>query len=140
MSRFGYNSVSELQFVRAELCIMSTEALIYVSDHGFDFSIFDGLRTEAEQRKNIRRGVSWTMNSLHLPQADGLSHAVDLVPYIDGRLMWDNPKPATQKKVDRCFQLIHEGCKESANKHGFSISLGWEMWGKDKPHIQLGGN
>lgn len=31
------------------------------------------------------------MNSKHLLQADGLSHAVDLVPMIDGKLTWDWP-------------------------------------------------
>jgi len=39
------------------------------------------LRTEAEQADCIRRGVSWTMKSKHLPQPpDGLSHAIDICP------------------------------------------------------------
>jgi len=41
-----------------------------------DFQIVDGLRTIEEQRINVVRGKSWTMNSKHL---DG--KAVDLAPY-----------------------------------------------------------
>ena len=134
--RFGTNSLNELQGVRAELVIASTETLIVLADNGFDMSVFDGLRTEAEQRKNIRRGVSWTMKSLHLPQADGYSWAVDLVPYINGRLMWDNPDPKIQKRIDKCFFFIGEGMLGSAKKHGFHLDWGWQLWGKDKPHFQ----
>lgn len=54
----------------------------------WDCSIVDGARTFAEQEKNVARGVSKTMHSMHLPQADpkdpannGLSWAVDAPPY-----------------------------------------------------------
>jgi len=135
--KFGTHSIAELQFVRAELIIACTETLGYVSDEGFDFSVFDGLRTQAEQRKNMRKGVSWTMNSMHLPQADGLSWAVDLVPYINGRLMWDSPDSKIQSKINKCFDLIWKGMENSGSKHGFSVSWGFNLWGKDKPHFQM---
>ena len=51
-----------------------------------DFSVLEGLRTVEQQRQNVRKGVSQTMNSMHLRQATGYSHAVDLVPYP---LNWD---------------------------------------------------
>ena len=54
-----------------------------------DFTIFDGLRTEEEQEANVEKGVSQTMESKHLPQDDGFSHAVDTVPYMSGKLKWD---------------------------------------------------
>lgn len=56
-----------------------------------DFGVHDGLRTEAEQREYVARGVSQTMNSMHMKQADGYGHAVDLVPYINGKLRWEWP-------------------------------------------------
>lgn len=46
-----------------------------------DFSITCGLRTKDEQVILVREGKSRTMNSKHLVQEDGYSHAVDLVPY-----------------------------------------------------------
>lgn len=47
----------------------------------WDYAIVDVVRTLAEQRKNVERGVSQTMESKHLPQEDGYSWAVDAVPY-----------------------------------------------------------
>jgi peptidoglycan LD-endopeptidase CwlK len=54
-----------------------------------DFTVFEGLRTVERQREYVRKGVSKTMNSKHLKQADGYGHAVDLVPYIDGTARWE---------------------------------------------------
>lgn len=56
-----------------------------------DFMVLDGLRTAAEQAEYVKRGVSQTMASKHLPQEDGTGHAVDLVPYIGGRPRWEWP-------------------------------------------------
>lgn len=47
----------------------------------WDCSVTDGVRTPEEQRKNVERGVSKTMASKHLPQADGHAWAVDAPPY-----------------------------------------------------------
>lgn len=56
-----------------------------------DFAVHDGLRTEAEQRRYVQAGVSQTMESLHRTQADGYGHAVDLVPFINGKKRWEWP-------------------------------------------------
>ena len=54
-----------------------------------DFGITERqVRTVAEQREKVRQGVSKTMKSRHLVKADGFGHAVDLVPWIDGRFQW----------------------------------------------------
>lgn len=47
----------------------------------WDCSVIDGARTLLEQQKNVAKGVSQTMESKHLPQVDGKSHAADVVPY-----------------------------------------------------------
>jgi hypothetical protein len=47
----------------------------------WDNSVLDGARTIEEQKKNVASGVSQTMNSLHLRQEDGYSHAVDVMSY-----------------------------------------------------------
>ena len=49
----------------------------------------DGKRTMEEQIEYLARGVSRTLKSMHLPQEDGFGHAVDLVPYINGKLRWE---------------------------------------------------
>lgn len=54
----------------------------------WDCTIIDGSRTYAEQVKNVQRKVSKTLNSKHLKQPDGYSHAVDAGPYpVD----WNDP-------------------------------------------------
>jgi peptidoglycan L-alanyl-D-glutamate endopeptidase CwlK len=56
-----------------------------------DFGVHEGLRSPQTQAEYLRRGVTKTAKSKHLKQADGYSHAVDLVPYIDGVLRWEWP-------------------------------------------------
>ena len=52
----------------------------------FTFGISQGLRTVAEQAKDVAAGKSKTMNSRHL---DG--HAVDLVVLVDNAITWSWP-------------------------------------------------
>lgn len=48
---------------------------------GVMLTVITTLRTMSEQEQAVRAGVSWTMNSKHLPQPpDDKSLAVDLVP------------------------------------------------------------
>ena len=54
-----------------------------------DFTVTDGVRTKEQQAEYVRTGVSQTMKSKHLTQADGFGHAVDLVPWINGRARWE---------------------------------------------------
>jgi peptidoglycan L-alanyl-D-glutamate endopeptidase CwlK len=56
-----------------------------------DFSVHDGLRTLEEQEKLVATGASKTLNSKHLKQGDGFGHAVDLVPFLNGKLRWEWP-------------------------------------------------
>ena len=83
---FGINSKVELQGVHPSL-VMVAEAAIAISDQ--DFSVHDGLRTLVEQQKLVAKGASKTLDSKHLRQADGYGHAMDLVPYINGKLRWE---------------------------------------------------
>lgn len=50
-----------------------------------DFTVIEGLRTREKQAEYIRKGASQTMNSKHLTGS-----AVDIVPYVGGKLDWDN--------------------------------------------------
>jgi peptidoglycan L-alanyl-D-glutamate endopeptidase CwlK len=83
---FGAKSQAELEGVDPRLVEVAT---IAIGRSPVDFSCHDGCRTEAEQREYVRTGASQTMDSKHRKQADGLGHAVDLVPYINGKLRWE---------------------------------------------------
>jgi peptidoglycan L-alanyl-D-glutamate endopeptidase CwlK len=90
MTRFvlGEKSLANLEGVHPDLAAV-VKAAIGIS--GSDFGVHEGLRSIETQKSYFARGVSKTMNSKHLKQVDGYSHAVDLVPYLDGALRWEWP-------------------------------------------------
>jgi peptidoglycan L-alanyl-D-glutamate endopeptidase CwlK len=51
-----------------------------------DFSVVEGLRSKARQAQLVASGASRTMNSRHL-----IGQAVDIAPYVGGRIRWDWP-------------------------------------------------
>lgn len=76
MPQFGRESEANLQQVHPDLVRLMREVIKH-----WDCKIVDGVRTLAEQKRNVAQGVSQTMNSKHLPQEDNLSHAVDVMPW-----------------------------------------------------------
>ena len=76
MSVFGAASRANLAECHPQLRRLFAEVI-----KSWDCTVIDGARTLAEQKKNVAKGVSKTMASKHLPQADGFAHAVDVVPY-----------------------------------------------------------
>lgn len=83
MSNFklGNRSLSELEGVHPDLVSVVKRAIELTLQ---DFSVHDGIRTLAEQQELVNRGASTTMKSRHIT-----GHAVDLVPYINGKLRWE---------------------------------------------------
>jgi len=77
----GPKSEKNLIGVKAPMVILVRRA-IQITDQ--DFQVHDGVRTPEEQAQNIANGVSWTNKSDHL-----IGEAVDLVPWINGKLSWD---------------------------------------------------
>ena len=57
------------------------EFLARLVEAGIPVMVIDVLRTREEQAENIRKGVSWTTKSKHLPDATGKSNAIDLCPF-----------------------------------------------------------
>ena len=84
--RLGARSRAELKGVHPDL-VKVVERAIQITVQ--DFSVHDGLRTLEEQKRYVASGASQTLNSKHRPQADGFGHAVDLVPFINGKMRWE---------------------------------------------------
>lgn len=104
------------------LLVQVVERAITLSER--DFQVLGGVRSIAEQRAHVAAGTSWTMNSKHLPQVDGLGHAVDLVPLIAGELQWD---------WAGCFQIA---AAMSAAARALHASLRWGgVW--DRPLLSF---
>lgn len=87
---FGKASLAELKGVDPDVAACAARALQICSEQEWDdFSVHDGLRTLPEQKEYVRTGVSRTLKSRHLVQESGYGEAVDLVPYINGKLRWE---------------------------------------------------
>jgi peptidoglycan L-alanyl-D-glutamate endopeptidase CwlK len=84
--RFGKKSIAELKAAKPELRETIELALRYSTQ---DFTVFEVARTLEQQKKYMAAGTTRTMKSKHLTQADGFSHAGDLVPWIGGFPKWD---------------------------------------------------
>ncbi len=93
MFKFGKKSEENLKGVHPELVRLHRKVL-----EKYDHSIDDGIRDIEEQKKYIAKGVSQTLNSKHLPQEDGLSHATDSRPYPHPD--WD--------KIEKCLSYIRQ--------------------------------
>lgn len=88
MFKFGAASKKEMANVDPRLILVANYAIELTTQ---DFGIYDGDRTEAEQRINVKTGVSQTMKSKHRSdlQPDKLAKALDVVPWINGRYRWE---------------------------------------------------
>lgn len=78
-----------------------------------DFGVFEGVRTLDRQRKLVAAGASRTLDSYHIPDAQGIGHALDLVPYVDGRLQWQLP----------CCLVIAQAMHQASTER--SVPLTW---------------
>ena len=76
MPSFGTKSLKELGSCHEEL----RKVFILAITHR-DFSIIEGKRSEEQQKENVEKGVSQTMNSKHVYPLNEPSNAADLYPY-----------------------------------------------------------
>jgi len=118
----GRHSKNELVGVHPDLVVVVNRAIEVTL---VDFTVYDGLRTEAEQREYVRTGASRTLHSRHLKQKDGFGHAVDLVPWVNGKLRWEMPL---------CIAIARAMAKASDEK-GVTLIWGggWSRLGDDDP-------
>lgn len=88
MFNFGTASEAHLVGVHPDLVRIARHAIAVSTQ---DFTVLEGLRSIEQQRINVAKGVSKTMDSKHLKQTDGFGHAVDLVPVLGGKPRWEWP-------------------------------------------------
>lgn len=133
MPKFSQESSDKLQNADVRLRLLAEEAIKVI-----DFTIVETTRTVEQQRKNVLSGVSKTMKSKHLPDARGLSRAMDIAPYpID----WsDNPLSRAR------FYYLQGVIKAVAADLGIDIRQGVDWDGDmsfkdqsfhDLPHVEL---
>jgi peptidoglycan L-alanyl-D-glutamate endopeptidase CwlK len=95
-----------------------------------DFSVVEGVRTLAAQKKYFQLGKSKTMRSRHLPESNacGLSCAVDLAPWVNGTISWEPHE----------FAPVAAAMKSAAQQLHIPLEWGgdWTTF-VDMPHFQL---
>ena len=94
----------------------------------WDVAVIEGVRTLARQKELVAQGASKTMNSRHIPGADGLSKAVDIAPAPDGHPSWAWPL------YDKLAPIMKQAAKD------LNVTIEWGGdWAsfKDGPHWQL---
>lgn len=115
--RFSLGTKSEENLVgvdpRLVRCVR--RAIATTSD---DFSVFEGMRSLERQRALVASGASRTLDSYHLT-----GHAVDLVPFVGGRVQWQMPV---------CIQVAI-AMRDAANTFDVPITWGavWDRKLKD---------
>lgn len=120
MFHLGRRSKQRLEGLHPDLVKVIEKAITITR---VDFSVLEGLRTEARQRELFTAGASTTMNSRHLT-----GHAVDLGAYVGGTIAWDWP----------LYDQIGAAMKLAAAEEGIKIEWGgdWRSF-RDGPHFQL---
>ena len=147
---FGASSTRELDTLKEPLERVLTRAIEI-----FDFSITEGSRTIETQIRNLRKGVSKTIDSRHIPRdeegeyvSEGLGEAADLVPFQAGVNPWPQPadSPETREKKLRRFYFMQGILYAVAAEVGTNVRMGVDWDGDldffdqtfdDLGHIEL---
>lgn len=102
--RLGTISQSRLIDVQVDLARCVRKAIELTEQ---DFQVFEGLRELDRQRELVARGASRTLDSYHLRDGHGVGHAVDLVPFIGGKVQWqDEPCLAVTRAMHRAAKMF----------------------------------
>jgi len=86
------------------------------------FTVTEGVRSLARQRRLVAAGASRTLRSRHLT-----GHAVDLAAKVGGQIRWDWP----------LYERLAAAMKAAASELHIPIEWGGDWKMRDGPHFQL---
>lgn len=97
MAKFGAASLAALVGLHPDIIKVLNKAV-----ERYDIGVLNGVRTQAQEASYVAAGLSKTMHSMHLPQADGLGHAADVAPFPQN---WNQPESVklSQFEIDQIF-------------------------------------
>jgi peptidoglycan L-alanyl-D-glutamate endopeptidase CwlK len=140
MYTLGAGSKKKLDGVHPKLRSVIETAITHSP---IDFTVTDGVRTLEQQKKLYEQGRSTAgkivtnadgvmKKSNHQVKADGYGYAVDLYPYVDGKLQVHHADTV------RWLTEIAGHIKGVASSMGVTIEWGGD-WAslKDYPHVEL---
>lgn len=137
MPRFSQRSKDTLKGVHPRMVQLMEAAII---DSPVDFTVTDGVRSTAKQQGLYAQGRTAAGSivtnadgvknkSNHQAKADGFGHAVDICPFKNGGLAWNDTA---------AFKQLAKHIKDKAATLGISIAWGgdWKTL-VDLPHYEL---
>lgn len=127
--QLSLRSLNNLTKVHPDLIKVVVRAIQITS---VDFIVGAGARSLDEQRRLVAEGKSQTMDSRHLIQSDGLAHAVDLWPWVDGAIPWQEWS---------AFRHVATAMMTAAAQLGVELRWGgdWDRDGYSTDHSFLDG-
>lgn len=139
MANFSKRSEDNLRGVHPKLAAVLRAA---IKDTPVDFTITEGVRTVERQQQLYAQGrttagpiVTHTdgvaKKSNHQPKADGYGYAVDLYPYVGGKVqVHDESVPSWLRRIARHIQ-------HHAQAHGVTVQWGGDWKMRDYPHFEI---
>ncbi|AUR83848.1 D-alanyl-D-alanine carboxypeptidase [Vibrio phage 1.042.O._10N.286.45.B8] len=126
--KFSQRSIDKLSTCHEDLERVAYLALKYSP---YDFGIIEGVRTIEKQREYYNAGKSKTMNSRHMENKNGVSEALDIAVYVNGKITWDI----------KYYRKVAQAFFKAAIELNVQIRWGglWESF-VDGPHFELGNN
>lgn len=136
MPVFSKRSLNNLEGVQPNLVRLMHLA---IRNTPIDFTVVHGVRTVKEQQEHYAKGRTEPgpivtncdgviKKSQHQPKEDGYSHAVDIYPFVDGKVRVNDAAS---------LQRIAEHIKAVARIHGIKIEWGGDWKVRDYPHFGL---
>ncbi|NDV58057.1 M15 family metallopeptidase [Bacteroides sp. 519] len=133
---FSKRSIKNLEGVHPDLVTVMHQA---IKETPIDFTIVEGVRTVKRQKQLYAQGrtmpgmiVTYVdgvkKKSNHQLKADGYSYAVDIYPYINGKV---------EVCATRELELIAWHINKVAGELGIPIEWGGNWTFKDYPHFEL---
>jgi len=137
MKTYKYSSKSAAKLAT---CHPDIQKLLNKAIKYYDITILEGVRSLERQEELVRTGMSKTMNSKHLKQDDGYSHAVDCALWpID----WDDRERFVflQGYLKGLADAMYEAGEIT---HKLRLGVDWDGDGNikehsffDGPHIEI---
>lgn len=110
-----------------------------IGNSPIDFTVVHGVRTAEEQKALYEQGRTvpgsivtnfdgYTKQSNHQIKEDGFGYAVDIYPFVDGKVQVNDAKSLIR---------ISEHIKAVARLNGIKIEWGGDWTMRDYPHFEL---
>lgn len=133
MFKLSKASLNKLEGVHPDLVKVVKRAIELTT---VDFKVGEGVRTLAKQKEYVRKGVSKTLRSRHIPDSNKckMGCAVDLWPLMD---LDDDGAADDISWTEKHYLPLAAAMKQAAKELNVPIEWGVDLWGWDSPHFQL---